>query len=823
MSIGTKMLSAGKITALALSFLTVLPLPALAVLQGAENTSQTKAAEASAPFAKLSSKAGAFNKTKPETPEALWDSHRYASFFGDFNGDQKPDLLLQAREIDDEHKWLNNVNDEYQAARNATAMSSFPINWLAREADIIVGNFNHDAFDDIAIFVREANQLVIAFGDADVPFQKIELVNSTVLPVFLHGEAPIDITGDFNGDGLTDLFLQVSGQSPYSEFSSYGSDREAQISSNENISHQILLFNENNLNFEQGQTITHPSSDLNDKQHHFYFADFNNDGIDDIFAQAMNDGESHYYLASDLGAAEIFSNNSAVVLPADFAGYPWNASEHTTNLIDIDLDGVPEMIRMANSPLIFNLDGELVVDESIRIVEDSACKLLVYHVGAGVHQRGCESKRAFDISVATNPTEENNNIPAFIDLSNHPILGEQGAADTQSGAPSAMGNISSSVGQHPEVGTSSRISWPRVQRAIIYQLQEKAPGRSWKLVHHGADNYRGRGFPKVGNYRYRARACNMASGSQTCNTYSNIYLIYAYGTPSAPTNVTKNRSYIFFGETFSINWTRAKGIIGTGGYYEFQEKKPGSSSYTYHSSTRSGHYTYHNITPNKSAGLYRYRFKACNNRNRCSAWSTININVWASAENYPVTGDVLLSGGEYLGSTLQSTHTLKDNNGLGELSYQWLQNGANISGATTSSLTLTSSQVGKKISLRVSFIDDDGFAESKDSAQTAAISAVAPATVSIKWTPSSVRQGESSQLIWASQHATQCKLNGSESVATSGSKAPETITSIKTASITCTGASGSSTAEATVTIATHPKNVTYLHTDALGSVVAESR
>ena len=78
------------------------------------------------------------------------------------------------------------------------------------------------------------------------------------------------------------------------------------------------------------------------------------------------------------------------------------------------------------------------------------------------------------------------------------------------------------------------------------------------------------------------------------------------------------------------------------------------------------------------------------------------------------------------GETLTAAITgITDGNGLDGVSYayQWTAGGSNIDGATGSSLTLTSSQEGQTIQVRVSFNDDDGFSETATSVATDAVAA----------------------------------------------------------------------------------------------------
>ncbi len=70
------------------------------------------------------------------------------------------------------------------------------------------------------------------------------------------------------------------------------------------------------------------------------------------------------------------------------------------------------------------------------------------------------------------------------------------------------------------------------------------------------------------------------------------------------------------------------------------------------------------------------------------------------------------------------TTGISDDDGLGVLSYQWLRDGADIAGATGGSYTVTSADVGTRISVVVSYTDGHGTSEAVTSAQTAAVAGV---------------------------------------------------------------------------------------------------
>jgi len=94
------------------------------------------------------------------------------------------------------------------------------------------------------------------------------------------------------------------------------------------------------------------------------------------------------------------------------------------------------------------------------------------------------------------------------------------------------------------------------------------------------------------------------------------------------------------------------------------------------------------------------------------------------ALNNTPTGSVTISGTATQGQTLTATNTIADIDGLGAISYQWQVDGVNISGATNDTLILAEAQVGKAITVVVSYTDQRGTAESVASAATTAVANV---------------------------------------------------------------------------------------------------
>ncbi len=100
-----------------------------------------------------------------------------------------------------------------------------------------------------------------------------------------------------------------------------------------------------------------------------------------------------------------------------------------------------------------------------------------------------------------------------------------------------------------------------------------------------------------------------------------------------------------------------------------------------------------------------------------------------TTDNSPATGAPAISGTAQVGETLTAnTSGVADADGLSNVQYeyQWLADDSDISGATGSTHTLADADVGKAITVQVSFTDDAGNEETLTSAATAAVAGAQP-------------------------------------------------------------------------------------------------
>ena len=98
----------------------------------------------------------------------------------------------------------------------------------------------------------------------------------------------------------------------------------------------------------------------------------------------------------------------------------------------------------------------------------------------------------------------------------------------------------------------------------------------------------------------------------------------------------------------------------------------------------------------------------------------------AAASNRDATGAPTISGTPQVRETLTAdTADIADEDGLTNVAYryQWIAGGSDINGATSSTYTLTASEQGKTIKVRVSFTDDADHEETLTSAATGVVAA----------------------------------------------------------------------------------------------------
>ena len=135
------------------------------------------------------------------------------------------------------------------------------------------------------------------------------------------------------------------------------------------------------------------------------------------------------------------------------------------------------------------------------------------------------------------------------------------------------------------------------------------------------------------------------------------------------------------------------------------------------------------------------------NEETLTSIATVAVAAAAAQANNPPTGLPGISGTPQVGETLTAdTSPIDDQDGLTNVAYryQWTAGGSDIDGATGSTYTLTASEQGKTIKVKVSFTDDADNEEALTSEATVAVAAApVPLTVSLTVAAPATHDGSS--------------------------------------------------------------------------------
>jgi Ca2+-binding RTX toxin-like protein len=105
-------------------------------------------------------------------------------------------------------------------------------------------------------------------------------------------------------------------------------------------------------------------------------------------------------------------------------------------------------------------------------------------------------------------------------------------------------------------------------------------------------------------------------------------------------------------------------------------------------------------------GAANFSYVAKDDGGLSSNSATVSVNV--AAVNDAPTGSVIITGSAIQNQTLTATNSLADSDGLGAIAYQWLANGAEIAGATSTTLLLGDALFDKTITAQASYTDQQG-------------------------------------------------------------------------------------------------------------------
>lgn len=104
-------------------------------------------------------------------------------------------------------------------------------------------------------------------------------------------------------------------------------------------------------------------------------------------------------------------------------------------------------------------------------------------------------------------------------------------------------------------------------------------------------------------------------------------------------------------------------------------------------------------------------------------------------------GTVTINGKTEQNTLLKAGNTLSDPDGLGDFNYQWFANNTKITGATDDTFILTEDEVGKIITVTISYVDGFGYSEIKTSATSTTVTNINDPYTGSVWVEGEFVQG----------------------------------------------------------------------------------
>ncbi|WP_199609840.1 hypothetical protein [Flocculibacter collagenilyticus] len=164
-------------------------------------------------------------------------------------------------------------------------------------------------------------------------------------------------------------------------------------------------------------------------------------------------------------------------------------------------------------------------------------------------------------------------------------------------------------------GDNIKLTWQAVKNAAYYHIISSTDGGSWILdsKQHSQNEHVFKDLD-LARYQYRVKACNSFDHCSSYSSPSNAVTITSLtpSVPNAPTAVLSNSN------TITINWDP----IEHSSYY-VREVSINSGSWINPTTFLGTSAVY----ANQQVRSYRYRVKACNNNNQCSAFSAPSSTV----------------------------------------------------------------------------------------------------------------------------------------------------------------------------------------------------
>jgi hypothetical protein len=244
-------------------------------------------------------------------------ANNYNYLSGDFNGDGKTDLIHLVSE-NYLHVWLKNGSDGFDIKPRFPAQNGYNMKNGAN-FKFLTGDFNGDGKTDL-VHIVDWNYLHVWISNGDGTFD-IKNRYPAQNGYSFNNDAGYNITvGDFNGDGKSDLFHVVNG----------------------NYAHVLLSKGDGNFDVKNRFPAQNGYDLVGGAKFKFLAGDFNGDGKTDM-AHIVNDNYLHIWMSKGDGSFEIKNR-----YPAQNGYVLNNAAGYHFTVGDFNGDGKSDLFHIIN-------------------------------------------------------------------------------------------------------------------------------------------------------------------------------------------------------------------------------------------------------------------------------------------------------------------------------------------------------------------------------------------------------------------------------------------------------------------------------------------
>ena len=274
---------------------------------------------------------------------ACWSDSHHIVHVADFTGDGYSDILLQGRDALDSSLLLIAEPEDYGSIHSMSSFSFLDViditshygmgaeQWSGEAQIVHLGLFNDDARMDVLLQNKDADgetylllaQKYIPGGEYFAPVQ--DITDNQWMSAAKWSDTYRKLsTGDFNGDGLTDLLLQnraIQGHATYLLFAQ----------ADGSFTHEFSIHD------EFGMTQERWADDLR----LLHTGDFNGDGLTDVLLQNRNDGDYAFLLVAQQTDPDTYTFFRQVINITDSGCMDselWSAQGHVVHIGDFNSD-----------------------------------------------------------------------------------------------------------------------------------------------------------------------------------------------------------------------------------------------------------------------------------------------------------------------------------------------------------------------------------------------------------------------------------------------------------------------------------------------------